>query len=821
LSLSGCHAPESPNPAAVYQGIYADLLHGSLDVAHAKAQHAREKFSAAGSENELNWGLQFRLLEADILLKQSHPKDALALLAAGAPFPPGGDLEIKRDWLCGLAHARLGQSTESELDLREARRLAESSHSKLMGEVLRAEALVRRNAGDWDSALAGFGASLAIARELGDPLLEANDLVDLGYVNLQDGRFDQAVVLSKEAANFAISVQARRQIPMALGNLGWGYENLGDFENALDNFKEAERYAKEMGMSNLQVLWLEDAGLAEYRLGNLAEARKNEEAALQLLLQLPAADHVDDIVNIETNLALLLYEQGNFDAAKLYSDKAALASGDSKDDKVIAYALFLQGLIASRQTGNAEAERLLKQSHQLTTDPETRMEIENALAKLYLGKQQIGQAEIWFRQSISTFDRNRASVHNEDLRLSSFAHGDTVYRDYADFLIEARRPNVALQLLDRGRARTLEEGLGHASDISAGGSHEINPGAVSRKLGAPILFYSLGPEKSHLWVVTPKGVHLFTLPKQADIQSLVEEYQRAILKSTDPVQTASAAAISLYAALVAPAAALIPEGSRVYVIPDGALHALNYETLLKPTAAGFEYWIEDVTVTVSSSIRMLANLPTVPADTANRNLLLIGDPVAAGGDYQALPNASAEIARVQRHFAAQDQTVITQARAIPAAYAASDPDQFTYIHFVAHGTASRSSPLDSAVVLSPAQPNMDDYKLYARDIVRHPLHARLVTVSACYGSGLRTYAGEGLVGLAWAFLRAGSHNVISALWEVNDDSTPLMMDRLYSEIEAGKPPDAALRNAKLSLIRSPNVYRKPFYWAAFQLYQGV
>ncbi len=104
--------------------------------------------------------------------------------------------------------------------------------------------------------------------------------------------------------------------------------------------------------------------------------------------------------------------------------------------------------------------------------------------------------------------------------------------------------------------------------------------------------------------------------------------------------------------------------------------------------------------------------------------------------------------------------------------------------------------------------------------MRDPLHARLVTISSCYGSGLRAYAGEGLVGLSWAFLRAGAHNVIGALWEVNDASTPLLMDRLYAGLEAGSTPDDALRAAKLSLIHSPAVYRKPLYWGGFQLYTG-
>jgi CHAT domain-containing protein len=48
----------------------------------------------------------------------------------------------------------------------------------------------------------------------------------------------------------------------------------------------------------------------------------------------------------------------------------------------------------------------------------------------------------------------------------------------------------------------------------------------------------------------------------------------------------------------------------------------------------------------------------------------------------------------------------------------------------------------------------------------------------------------------------------------------MLMDHLYGELHAGSGPDAALRAAKLSLIHSSGVYRKPLYWAAFQLYAG-
>jgi len=52
--------------------------------------------------------------------------------------------------------------------------------------------------------------------------------------------------------------------------------------------------------------------------------------------------------------------------------------------------------------------------------------------------------------------------------------------------------------------------------------------------------------------------------------------------------------------------------------------------------------------------------------------------------------------------------------------------------------------------------------------VNLPLQAELVTISACRSAGARTYSGEGLVGLAWAFLNAGAHNVVAGLWNVED-----------------------------------------------------
>lgn len=796
-------------------------MHGDLDIARSRAELARRQFSAGDTAGGAAWELEFRLLEAEILQRQQRSKQVVGLLTGDVTFPASGDLAIKQHLLSGRAHGALGDREQAEQELREAQRLAELGHSPLIGEVLRAEAFRQRESGHWDEAREKLLSSLAVARENGNALLEADDRVDIGFYSLHSEHYDQALLLSLEAASFAGSVQARRHLQYALGNMGWAYMNLGDFENALANFQAAEQHARVLAVVNSRVLWLQDAGLAEYKLGNFREARQYDEQALELALSLPSDRTIDQITNIQTNLALLLYDQGQYDAAKIYSQQAMSTARNSKDDTVVAYAGFIDSLISTHLASGADAERRLTQAWQLTRDSETRMEIENALARFHANRHESRPAELWYRRSIDTFEHNRSSVRDEGLRLSSFAYGDSVYRDYADFLIDSQRPSQALQLLDRSRARTLSEGLGLAeADVSTSGKREPDAQATARKLGALILYYSLGPERSYLWAISAREVRLFVLPKDRDIRALVAEYQRVIQQSIDPLQTRNPAAVSLYRALVEPAAAMIPGGSKVFVVPDGVLHGLNFETLLEPAGAGFKYWIEDVTVTTTGSIRMLSRLSVIPKQEAARGLLLIGNPISVGSEFEALPQAAAEIRSVRQHFPADAATVLVQADAVPAAYAASDPDRYQYIHFVAHGTASRMSPLDSAVVLSPGPADSGSFKLYAREIVRHPLHAKLVTISACYGSGLRTYAGEGLVGLAWAFLRAGSHNVIGALWQADDAATPLMMGRLYTQIEAGRSPDEALRDAKLALIHSANVYRKPFYWGVFQLYAG-
>ena len=152
-------------------------------------------------------------------------------------------------------------------------------------------------------------------------------------------------------------------------------------------------------------------------------------------------------------------------------------------------------------------------------------------------------------------------------------------------------------------------------------------------------------------------------------------------------------------------------------------------------------------------------------------------------------------------------TALDGDRASPAAYRDAHPDRFAYVHFTAHAAADLESPLDSVVVLSGPD---DRFKLYARDVAALRLHAELVTISACRSAGDHAYSGEGLVGFSWAFMKAGARHVIAGLWDIDDRSTPQLMDRLYAGLALGHSPGRALREAKRAAIAAGGAASAPY-----------
>jgi CHAT domain-containing protein len=314
--------------------------------------------------------------------------------------------------------------------------------------------------------------------------------------------------------------------------------------------------------------------------------------------------------------------------------------------------------------------------------------------------------------------------------------------------------------------------------------------------------------------VNGTGIRRVDLPPAKDIEAAVRDY-RAMLGNAlaNPLSAPGTPGDRLFAMLVAPAA--LAPGARVIVVPDGALHSVNFETL-PVDGPRRHYLIEDIEVQVAPSLSMLTPGGAVPP--RQPRLLLIGNPTPRAPEFPTLRFASTEISGIVSQFPKDRVTAFDDQRATPAAYTSARAETFSMVHFTAHATANVDSPLESAVILSGPDAG---YKLYARDVADKPLNADLVTVSACRSAGERAYSGEGLVGFAWAFLRAGARRVIAGLWDVDDRSTARLMSRLYEGVLAGRSPARSLRDAKLSLIKEGGQLASPYYWGPFQLFTVV
>jgi CHAT domain-containing protein len=815
LCFGSCNRQFGP-PEAAFERANQAFVRGDLQ---ASKEEARSRYERSKNSNSY-WAWKFRILQAKASLWQGLFGDVPTLLKP-VPQTIHADLSIPTFALLGVAYAHLQEYSDAERALNQASALCNGSADTSCGEVLQARGLLASERGNSTVAAQFYKLALSFARDHHDTFLEATAFLNLGAESLAQARFDEALDESQAAYEAAKRISAGVVETVAQGNIGWACYRLGDSEKALQLFIAAEKRASELQDFVDQGVWLTNAGYVYMDGHQLPLAERSFLRALKLE---QTVNSRENIYNNLRALARLALHSNDPNKAQDYAEQALSIARQSSNHLNELYPELVEGQVATLHGDEATAREVLDTVQRDPACPGfLKWEAQHSLARLDEANTHNDAADREYRAALSTFEGARSTVRHGDFQLSFLTNGERIYDDYIDFLVAQGRPDEALRWADYSRARTLSEGLGLLSKRTPSSEHAgppaLNAAEISRRAHSVLFFYWLGEKQSYLWAITPLKTSLFTLPPSAQIEALIQRYRQSLTGPQDAL--ASEDGRTLYRTLIAPAKSLLARNEKVIILPDGGLNNLNFETLVVDHPAP-HYWIEDADVVNASSLRVLAaslQRQNIREQEHPRNLLLIGNSVAPSKEYPELPRAGEQMASVARHFGGTQEQVFQREQATPAAYLNSHPEKFSHIHFVAHGTASRLSPLDSAIVLSKSALEPDSFKLYARDVLQHPVRADLVTISACYGAGSRAYSGEGLVGLAWAFLRAGAHNVIASLWEVTDASTQQLMDRFYDELDHGASPHQALRAAKLSLLHG-RTFNNPFYWAPFQIYAG-
>lgn len=811
IGAGGCKTSKTDNPESIYRVSQQELRSGDLKSALAEANRGLRVSSGPHSD----WYSRFTGLKAEILIWQGLSPQSLELLQRD--FPPSlqnSETEVWRKLTQASAYMGLSKFDLATRSLADARNLAGTRHPELLGYVALREGTLADYQNDPQKASTLDRASLQAARKQQDSYLEASALGSLGLVETEQGHYDASVDWNREALRVSEKAGAKGLAAKIQVNIGWSYFELGDYESALAMFQQAEQAANSAGLVRDRVICRVNIGAVDYYLRDYAAAEKNSLEALQLARGLDEKKLEGESLNTLSSAALAV---GKLAEAEEYNRKALDSYSAIADHGGELSTVLISARIEAERRHDHEAERLLRNvAHDQSATSATRWEAEARLAKVYDAENRPENAASEYGHAVKTIEETRRSIQQDELRLSFLSSVIDLYDDYVDFLVQHGKIEDALRFADFTRSKTLAEGLA-AENNAQKDVPKLRPQQLAQKLGTALLLYWVGQSHSYLWVVTPEKLVYFPLPPGPEIDSAVNVYRKAILDGQEVLTPENNGGQQLYAMLVGPAEKLLKTNARVIVLPGESLYGLNFETLIVPHPSP-HFWIEDATISTGSSMALLSEASRKP--DKQKSLLLIGNPESPGSEFPPLPQAPLEMQKVSVHFPESRSKVLEGKQATAESYLHSKPENYSYLHFVAHGTASRTRPLESAVILSK---NGDAYKLYAREIVAHPLRAQLVTISACNGAGTRAFAGEGLVGLAWAFLRAGSRNVIASLWEVSDaPSTAQLMDKLYSGLDHGEDPATALRNAKLSILKTnrATVFHKPFYWAPFQLYLG-
>jgi len=806
----------SVNASATYSHAEQNFIHGYLEDSQIESEKAYRRFLYS----EPAWARKFQFLAATAMSWRGLNEDALNLLADDRiPIFDSAD-RIQRLAIEAPAFTSLHNLPAADRALAEGDELCAATNSIQCGAVLRGHGLQSLERGNTAEAKEFFLASLTFARANRDGMLEATSLLDLGSIASRRERHDEASAYYQLAARKSGEMGATAVLESALGNEGWEQYTLGNLDKALEIFAEAEKRAASLSDLGEQAAWLTAAALAYADTAQTELAERSDISAIHLARRI---NKKQAIVNASEDISRLYIDEGRPEGADPYIREALALAQDAGNPLDILYCHMLQGEAAALRHDWPRADSLL---HEVAAAPEsqTRMRwtAQHTLATMYEAQGQPAAAEQSYKAALALVEGARADLKQELSQLTFLTNAARIYDDYIHFLVAQGRSDEALEAADWSRARTLQQGLGLISADASLKPPPLRAKEIARKTNATLLFYWMGERQSYLWAITPEKTALATLPAKSEIVTRIERYRRTLLALKDPLRANGGQGDrdgrELYQMLVAPAASSIAKDKPVVLFTDGEMSQMNFETLLAGSPAP-HYWIEDATVSSAPSIRLLA-AKSATASAAHAKLLLLGDSISADPALPRLPMAALEVHKVGAKFSPTDKAVFSGARATPLTYISSKPEQFSYIHFVAHGSASSTDPLESAVILSRDNAGEDSYKLYAREILRHSISARLVTISACNSSGAKSYMGEGVVGLSWAFLRAGAHNTIGTLWDVSDASTPELMDHLYSGLQENKSPAIALREAKLSLLHSGGNFSRPFYWAPFQLYSG-
>jgi CHAT domain-containing protein/tetratricopeptide (TPR) repeat protein len=712
-------------------------------------------------------------------------------------------------------------------------------------------------------ALSFLSRGLEMSRRLSYPHITAGILNNLGSLYFEQEDYERAANYFVESANIFRAGKNRLETARTSMNLALTALRQGDFDRALGGFEECVTEARALSNIDLEIAATEGIGATSLAQGRYERALEHLDYSLRVARANSEVLRTAELLWLKAQVSNAIQK---FDDATTFANEAlviARAIGQPKLTYLITTTLG-EAYIGSKKTELAEST-LSKAIEQLE-DMRRGVAGQQQERQLFLGNHLTAYHDLVnlfveqgrLTKALEYAERAKARVLldivtgvqlpvSKTMSRQERVEEQRLNREVVDANNEIRsaqgRAGARTTDFEELRRRRDSARMRYAdfNDLIWSSHSELQKSA---KIDLPLKsnrfrnFVQDGRTALLEYVVTANETQLFVLTSgtagysvtscridvsRKDLIDRVEEFRRMM---SDRRPDYLARSQELFNLLVRPAIQALRGSTTLCIVPDGPLWEVPFHILQDPAAHSL---LEKYAIYYAPSLSVLDRTSfTTTVDLGRRSLLALGNPVVLGQvssteswiPSEILPEAEKEAYNIVKTMPTGHSRVLVGADADEKTVKAV-ATQYSMLHFATHGVLDNRNALYSFLVLAPGEDKGEDGLLEAREIMNMSLKADLVVLSACETARGRIGAGEGVIGMSWAFFAAGCRTTLVSQWKVNSTSTSELMMKFYQYLKPrakGKKRTKAeaLRLASLDLMRDER-YRHPFYWAPFVL----
>ena len=386
----------------------------------------------------------------------------------------------------GNAYSALGDKTKALDYYNQALPLLRAAGERRLEAITLSNiGLVHDSFGEKQKALDYFEQALAIQRAAGDRTGEGTTLNNIGLVDGSQGEKQRALDYYNRALVIARAVGDRRTEAITLSNIGEFYYSVGENQKALDYYNQAVTLKRAIGDRASEATTLNNIGGVFQRLGERPQALNYYNQALTIQRAVGDQSGQATVLN---NIGDLYWELGENQKAIDSLNQALTLRRAVGDRSGEAVTLNNIALVYDRLGEKTRALGFHEQAlalEQAVADRSGEALTLFNIAGIERDRDHLREGRARIEAALNIIESLRTKITSKELRASYFASVQSYYEFYINLLMRLHKQNpaegvdaIALQAVERGRARSLLETLAEAhADIRQG----VNPQLLERE----------------------------------------------------------------------------------------------------------------------------------------------------------------------------------------------------------------------------------------------------------------------------------------------------------------------------------------------------